>query len=972
MQRRIRKIYRYVTATLNVVSARHYVSLFKKIKWHGLAVLVLVFSLLLSGANASTTSAKNISNMNPSEQMKSWLYYNAISACINNLGLSGGVNSDRISDSDAKSGKWFSNPPTGGTNVPIGYFLTSAGVSSSSPGEKVGCGGDNVNWILDAATLWGYKSPVHLLCDTGASRVNKSDCVDGSEGFHGVASGVLRLHDKLKLETFRNNIKTKVYNGNEPSRSDAAQYLHFRGAFYLGCLRTATPSPYTGGASDDYLYTVNVVDPATGGSVPTKFYGKLKSSDSIGYSISPGMNNISASCGEIAQKMNDFANSYKTYIDKKIATDGEGEQDDTTKVCTGQEDCDTPEGSSSCQIEGVGWIVCPIVNFMAGISDGAFGVITYFLEIRAPLLDTTNGTYTAWQAFRNIANVAFVIVFLIIIFSQLTGLGVSNYGVKKTLPRLVIAAILVNISFFVCQLAVDITQILGASIKDFLMAINVSPAEGTTPPPSSWVEIMGDILAGAGIAVIAVGVAAGVAATIALSISSAVLLAVLIAVLMTVVILIGRQAAIVMLIVLSPLAFVAFLLPNTESWFKKWYKMFIGLLMVYPIIAILYGGGALASKILSNVATDSTGADRLWLSIIALGVSALPLIMTPVLLKGALNATGTIGAKLSNIANKANRRVGRSAVSESRLGEVRQGLRNRAALSRANARANRGYQRAIDNSKLGRALGLDKGTARAISAVEKEESAEVDAAVSRILNETSSVDRLSTQPGVTSAVSILREAIQNGDTTRARAAQKVLLSSGSAGIQRLEGVLSDTDVADNMLQHKEMTSYLRSDINSAGLKGKNNALARWGFQGSVDSLARSDPGLGTTLSQHAETFTKLNSVELAGQSIESLDKGEASSAISATAATAVLNNTAAAALLDDKKRALFTRIASAQPTTDANGPANRPDVTEPRPIAGNLQDGDSVPVRDTEPTQNTPIDPPQTPQDDDTPLPPTQ
>src|SRR5690606_740046 len=98
---------------------------------------------------------------------------------------------------------------------------------------------------------------------------------------------------------------------------------------------------------------------------------------------------------------------------------------------------------------------------------------------------------------------------------------------------------------------------------------------------------------------------------------------------------IGRQAAIVILIVLAPLAFVAFMLPNTEQWFKRWYKIFIALLMVFPIVALLYGGGELASKIISSAANsgNTPGDIKFWLNITALAVAALPLILTPVLLK---------------------------------------------------------------------------------------------------------------------------------------------------------------------------------------------------------------------------------------------------------------------------------------------------------------------------------------------------
>ncbi|MBI3889596.1 hypothetical protein HY312_03415, partial [Candidatus Saccharibacteria bacterium] len=52
------------------------------------------------------------------------------------------------------------------------------------------------------------------------------------------------------------------------------------------------------------------------------------------------------------------------------------------------------------------------------------------------------------------------------------------------------------------------------------------------------------------------------------------------------------------LVVISPLAFVMYLLPNTEKYFSKWLSMFWKLLLVFPIIGLLLGGGQLASTVI--------------------------------------------------------------------------------------------------------------------------------------------------------------------------------------------------------------------------------------------------------------------------------------------------------------------------------------------------------------------------------------
>lgn len=347
-------------------------------------------------------------------------------------------------------------------------------------------------------------------------------------------------------------------------------------------------------------------------------------------------------------------------------------------VYTPNPSADTPT-CGSVITTGMGWIVCPVMNFLGDIADGSFDVITHLLSIRSELVASgdSSGTYVAWQYFRDISNVLFVIAFLVIIFSQLTGVGVNNYGVKKILPRLVITAILVNLSFYLCQIAVDISEILGHSLNSFIG--ETIPKQLSLPQsPPTWTENLGKVLAGVAISAAATGLA--IAGYLAISVP--VLLAALLSLVVTLAILVGRQAAVVILIVISPLAFVAYLLPNTEQWFKKWGNMLVGLLLVYPAISLLYGAGKLAGLII-----HSANPGDVLMNIVALGATAIPLIATPSLLKGSMNATGTIGAKLSGWASKANNAVGARVKDSSSLGEIGNYRAQQRQIRRAEGRA---------------------------------------------------------------------------------------------------------------------------------------------------------------------------------------------------------------------------------------------------------------------------------------------
>lgn len=871
-----------------------------------LLILSLVFATFVNLTfTPYTTQAVPVGEMSPTEQAKSWLYFNAMASCVDQAGTTGSFLSNTMSVEGVNGGKWFNS---GRENPSIGFAIGAMGVHvdgfpQDNSSERVECGGGNIEWIGDALKLWGYSNNLDAWCDmTGNLKRKDGSVCSGSSSSEGwdttQATQALRSN-------FERVVRQKVYSGNEPARSDAARYAHAQAAFYGGCLRERAPSPYTGGESGDTVFkNVSVVNLSDGKVEKKSFAGVRKQSDSIAYSVSPAQNSISDTCAGLVAQMASYADAYSRAVLARIDA---GKPGDTGGSSNCQEGAECTDETTSCAVEGVGWIICPITNFMAGMSDGAFSAIASFLTVNTDLYnntDSSSGTYAAWSAFRNIANIAFAIVFIFIIYSQLTGMGVSNYGIKKTLPRLIVAAVLVNLSFFVCQLAVDITQIIGGSINGFLQNI---PVNGANTAVSTWQEILGPVLAGT----LVLGGAAIGAAVLALSISIPLLLAFLVAVVMTVIILVGREAAIVILIILSPLAFVAYLLPNTEKWFKRWYQMFGTLLMVYPIIALLYGGGALASKIIANAgssAGDGGSMDGFALGLTAIAVSAIPLIMTPTILKNAMNSTGSVGKWLSSKASKANSRI-KPAAMNSRLGEAKQGLQNRFALRRAESRAKSRFQQGVDNSSAGKFLGLNKGGARALSALDAEEDKEVQAAMTQIAHQTSSTNRIG------ESARILKEAIVSDDLVQARAAQRTLLGSGNAGISALQEVYEGT--GDDELSQKASSSmadpnrgklmgYLRSEVNSSGLKGKNNALARWGYDAKVGP---SEIGRLTDKNDalSSETFTKLNSVELAGQSAGNLKKGE--DHITSTMAQAVLDNSQASALLDGTKREFFVKRA---------------------------------------------------------------
>lgn len=305
--------------------------------------------------------------------------------------------------------------------------------------------------------------------------------------------------------------------------------------------------------------------------------------------------------------------------------------------------------ATSCAIDGgLGWLICPVTNFLANGMDWIFNIIKSFMIVRPVSSDQDSSLYRAWSYMRSIANIAFVIAFLLIIYSQITNQGISNYGIKKLLPRLIIAAILVNISYFICALAVDLSNILGASLQDVFISIrnSVVGTGGNSWDLMNWNSITGFVLSGGTIATASTIALTSTLATYGVVGSIALLFPTLVigmmAILVALVVMAARQALITILIVLAPLAFVAYLLPNTEKWFEKWKSTFTTMLILFPAFSVIFGGSQLASSLIIQ------NADSINTLILGMIIQVVPLFLTPFLIQMSGSIVGKVAGFVNN------------------------------------------------------------------------------------------------------------------------------------------------------------------------------------------------------------------------------------------------------------------------------------------------------------------------------------
>lgn len=353
---------------------------------------------------------------------------------------------------------------------------------------------------------------------------------------------------------------------------------------------------------------------------------------------------------------------------------------------SGAEDLGEQEKEPSCfdNTGALGWIVCPLIEGAAGLITAFYNnLIEPFLQIDVGIFagtrtgglggeyQTHNGLFGTWQTFQVLANIVFVGVFIFIIFSQITGFGIDNYGIKKVLPKLIVGAIMINASFLICQLAVEVSNILGMGVKNIFLGldtgINTLQVEGTNVES----HISSDVSLALIIAIVVLLAKGGVLTLDKLAIPILLtFIIIIVSIFFLFAVLAIRQALVIMLVVISPLAFVCYMLPNTKKIFDNWFKLFQGALLAYPIAsAMVFGGQAAGKIILSANTTGTSGSFAPALLFCSALMSIVPVFMIPSMITKSMGAIGKLAADAGHHAKRSTREMAGRGLEKSRLGQ---------------------------------------------------------------------------------------------------------------------------------------------------------------------------------------------------------------------------------------------------------------------------------------------------------------
>lgn len=165
-----------------------------------------------------------------------------------------------------------------------------------------------------------------------------------------------------------------------------------------------------------------------------------------------------------------------------------------------------------------------------------------------------------WPIVRNLANMIIVLGFIVI--GVATALRIKDYEAKKLLKNLIIVALLINFSLFICGVVIDASNIL---VNTFVKGFSLSDLWETSAI-KTFVELTKTGAGGDN----PIGFLAKAFATIFFNIMSMVVF------FLYFFIFLFRFYAIWILVILSPLAFVFSVFPVTRKFYDMWLNNFIG------------------------------------------------------------------------------------------------------------------------------------------------------------------------------------------------------------------------------------------------------------------------------------------------------------------------------------------------------------------------------------------------------------
>ena len=368
-------------------------------------------------------------------------------------------------------------------------------------------------------------------------------------------------------------------------------------------------------------------------------------------------------CAEATQKASELADAYTKAVNEYL----EKHPEEREKQKKEEEERSENQKGDECasELHGFGSIICSGQNLFVTITQVLFNTVAKILESQAELTKE-DAVRQQWGNLLNVANAILIIAFLVVIYSTATSTGgLSNYDVKKLLPRIIIFAMAINLSYYICMALVDLSNILGHGIFGLFLGGKAGDAPQLVDRAKETAQVISP-----GVEVITT---VAIVAILIFLVGPPIIIA-LLTILFALVV---RGMALMILVIISPVAIASYLFNSQglSKGFTMWRDNYIKLLLVYPLFMLVWAGSRVVSSLNPNSPDPTLAIFGLLMEVICLvapAMSILPLFKMSgdIMGKATLAAAGNqaaqkfahkAGGMATGVRDKIGDKIGRAA-----------------------------------------------------------------------------------------------------------------------------------------------------------------------------------------------------------------------------------------------------------------------------------------------------------------------
>jgi hypothetical protein len=315
---------------------------------------------------------------------------------------------------------------------------------------------------------------------------------------------------------------------------------------------------------------------------------------------------------------------------------------------------------SSCIAEVLNKVVLRLASTFLWIAGWFFNAtLAYSLNMgnflaSVPIVDI------GWKLFRDVANICFIFVLLYIAINTI--LQTKDANTKKLLINVIIVAVLLNFSLFMTKVVIDSSNIIALQFYEKMQGVSANPVQQTI---NNYTDrgISQTFIKGLGIEGIYSAGASNATSTtnqpsalttignvLAVSVGGAILIITTAFVFFAgAIMFIIRTIVLIFIMILSPLAFAAYILPQTHGYWKKWLNTLLSqsffaplyMMCIYLVVGIISGsfpGGTdvikeegIRANLGSFLAGDPSAVGTLYIFVILIGLMLASLFVAKTL-----------------------------------------------------------------------------------------------------------------------------------------------------------------------------------------------------------------------------------------------------------------------------------------------------------------------------------------------------